>query len=213
MNRRLGIFFVLLAILLSLSCTAGCTSVRTADTHNTTVAVQSYNAWVSGQKEFDREMRSTLATIGDHVDTYNREIAKDQPDYSLLRENLARDRQLLDQWGSGIEYLTVATDHFEQSTTTLRYDNASSPRVKESLSLMTQYMKVYSIHVSNARQHLIEYVNNAEVYIGPDDPDYWNEQYRLDTTKAKDQASASFAEGDAALRNITAYAKTVEQLQ
>ena len=204
---------VILVFLLSLTCITGCFSVRTSDTHNTTIAVKQYNTWVSGQNVFDRNTRITIAQIGDHVTTYNTEIAKDQPDYSLIRTNLATDRQLLDQWGTGIDNLSAATDRFDQNTATLTYDNASKVRVKESLGMMTQYMKIYAVDMGNARQHLIEYVDNAETYIRPDDPDYWSDNYRQRAMQAKDQAAPSLAEADAILGNVTAQAQKSEQLQ
>jgi hypothetical protein len=204
---------LILVFLLSLTCTAGCFSVRTADTHNTTIAIKQYNTWVSGQNVFDRNIRSTIVQIGDHITIYNTEIAKDQPDYSLLRTNLATERQLLDQWGTGIDNLSAATDRFDQSTAALTYDNASRVRVKESLGMMTQYMKIYAVDMGNTRQHLIEYVDNAETYIRPDDPDYWNDNYRQRAMQAKDQAAPSLAEADAVLGNLTAQAQKLEQLQ
>ena len=126
---------------------------------------------------------------------------------------VSKDRQLLDQWGTGIDNLSAATDQFDQSTTTLTYDNASKARVTESLGMMTQYMKIYTVDMGNARQHLIEYVNNAETYIRPDDPNYWNDDYRQRAMQAKDQALPALAEGDAVLGNLTAQAQKLEQLQ
>ena len=192
---------------------SGCVSLRLADTHNTTVAVQHYNTWVSSQKVFDQEARGTIAQMGDHIDTYNREIAKDQPDFALLRANLVTDRQLLDQWGTGLDNLSAETDRFDQSTVTLTYDNASHVRVRESLSMITQYMKIYAVDMGNARQHLIEYVDNAGTYIRPDDPNYWNDDYRQRAMLAKDQALPALAEGDAALGNLTEQAQKLEELQ
>lgn len=213
MNRRLRIVPFILIFLIALSCTAGCISLRTADTHNTTVAVQGYNSWVSGQAVFDRDVRTTVTRIGDHVTLYNTEIAKDQPDYALLRANLATDRQLLDQWGQELDNLTAATDRFEKNTSSLQYDNASKGRVRESLTVMTQYMRVYAVDMGNARQHLIEYVNNAEAYIGPDDPDYWNDQKRKDAMQAKEQAMIPISDGDAALESLGVQAGKLGQLQ
>ena len=213
MNCRLGNFFILLVFLLLFSFAAGCTSVRTSDTHNTTVAVQSYNSWVSNQKTFDKEVQDSVALIGDHVKTYNTEIAKDQPDHSLLSENLAQDRQQLDQWGANLDNLNTATDGFSQSTVKIQYDNATVVRTKETLGLMTQYMKIYAVDEGNARQHLIEYVNNAEAYIKPDDMDYWNDNYRQNAMQAMDQASASLAEGDTVLGNLTTEAQQLEKIQ
>ena len=202
-----------LVLLLALSCTAGCFSVRTADTHNTTAALRDYNTWVSGQSVFDHQVRSTIVQIGSHITTYNTEIAKDHPDYSLLRANLAADRQLLDQWGTGIDNLSASTDTFDQSTSSLMYENASKVKVRDDLALMTRYMKIYAIDMGNARQHLVEYVDNAETYIQPDDPDYWNDNYRQHAMQAKDQALPAIADADAALGNLTAQARSLEQLQ
>jgi hypothetical protein len=213
MNRRLRIIPFILIFLIALSCTAGCISLRTADTHNTTVAVQGYNSWVSGQAVFDRDVRATVARIGDHVTLYNTEIAKDRPDYDLLRANLATDRQLLDQWGQEQNNLTAATERFEKNTSSLQYDNATKARVRESLAVVTQYMRVYTVDMGNARQHLIEYVSNAEAYIGPDDPDYWNEVKRKDAMQAKELATATISDGDAALENLGVQAVKLGQLQ
>lgn len=213
MNRRLGMFFILGIFLLLLSCAAGCTSVRTADTHNVTVSVRNYNTWVSGQEEFDRDVTSIIALTGDHVNTFNEEIAKNQPDVVLLRANLAKDRQLLDRWGSGLDNLTAATDRFQDETTSLTFDDTPLDKVRKTLGVMTQYMKIYTISRGNARQHLIEYINNAEVYIGTDDPDYWNDKYRQEALQAKERAILAIAEGDAALGNLSGESKKLEELQ
>jgi len=213
MNRRSQAVSVVLVFLVLLSCTAGCTSVRTADTHNTTTAIQSYNTWTVQQQGADRNVRGTIALISDHVTTYNTEIAKDQPDVSVLRENLATDQQALDRWGASLNSLSAATDGFEKNTSALIYDNATAKQTEQTLGLMTQYMRIHTIESGNARQHLIEYVKNAEAYIGPDDTEYWNEQYRLDAMQAKEQAQGSLFNGDVALRNLTAQAQQLEQLQ
>ena len=205
--------FVTLVFLFFLSCAAGCTSVRTADTHNVSVTVQSYNSWVFDQKELDREVRSTIIQVGEHVNTYNAEIEKDHPDSALLRENLAQDRQLLNQWGSRLDSLAAATDRFEQFTAALTYDNSSGIQTRNTLGLMTQYMKIYVVNMGNARQYLTDYVNNAEAYIGPEDPDDWNDNNRGKAMQAKELASVSLADGDAALENITVQASQLEKLQ
>jgi hypothetical protein len=79
--------------------------------------------------------------------------------------------------------------------------------------MMTQYMKIYAVDMGNARQHLIEYVDNAGTYIQPDDPDYWNDNYRQRAMQAKDQALPALSYGDSALGNLTAQAQKLEQLQ
>jgi hypothetical protein len=213
MTGRSRILFLSLLVLLCLSCAAGCTSVRTSDTHNTTGAVLSYNNWASQQQSFNRNVQGSIAEIGDHISTYNREIASDQPDFALLRSDIATDRELLDQWGSGLDSLTAATARFEESTTKFTYGNASAVKTKATLGMITQYMKIYTTDMGNARQHLIEYVNDEEIYIGTDDPDYWNDQYRQDAMKAKDQAFAALADADVASGNVTAQAKNLENLQ
>jgi carboxypeptidase C (cathepsin A) len=204
---------ITLIFLFFLSCTAGCTSVRIGDTHNVSVAVQSYNSWVSDQKALDSDVRKTISQVGEHVNTYNSEIAKDSPDIALLRENLAQDRQLLSQWGTRLDTLNAATDRFEQETADITYDDSSVVRVHATLDMMTQYMKIYSVNMGNARQYLIEYVNNAEAYISPEDPDYWNDNYRQTALQVKQQASASLADWDAALGNITSQALELEKMQ
>jgi hypothetical protein len=213
MNCGLRIAALTLILLLIVSFTAGCTYVRTADTHNTTVAVQSFNTWAAGQKELDAELRGTTATIGDHITTYNTEIAKDRPDYALIRQNLAEDRQYLDRWGSRLDTLSAATDRFEQETSPLVYENATETEIKDHLAVMTQYMKIYAMDLGNARQYLIEYVNNAEAYVAPDDPEYWNENFRRDALTATTNAAGAMDQGDAALNDLLREAKELETLQ
>jgi len=203
------LLFLILGVILS----SGCTSVRTSDTHNTTIAVQSYNAWAEKQRAADQTIHRTAALIGSHVTTYNAEIAKDQPDLPLLRENLALDQQGLDQWGSEVSSLSAASDQFEKETTALTYDNASAVKIRQTLSLLTQYMRISVVDRENARQHLIEYVNKANAYLSPDDPEYWNDRLRLDAMDAKEQALGSLTDGNAALDNVTKLAAQLEQLQ
>ena len=207
------IFFILLVFLLTVAGISGCTSLRTGDTHNTTVAVQSYNEWVLTQKAFDRELRGSITTIGNHINTYNTEITKDNPDHTLLLENLAQDRQVLDAWGSDLDELTAATDRFEQDTTKLSFDNVSEVRTQENIVLTTQYMKIYLVDMGNAHEHIIEYMNNAEAYISPDDPDYWNDKYRQNAMISKEQALVSLEEGDAALENLMLQGTRLDKLQ
>ena len=205
---------VLFALFLSLALVStGCTSIRTTDTHNTTVAVQSFNTWAEGQNELDSELRDTTAVIGGHITTYNTEIAKDRPDYSLIRQNLAEDRQYLDRWGSRLDTLSAATDRFEQETSTLIYENATAQEIEGHLAVMTQFMKIYAVDLGNARQYLIEYVNNAEAYVAPDDPEYWNENFRQDALTATTNAAGAMDQGDAALNDLLREAKELEKLQ
>jgi hypothetical protein len=78
---------------------------------------------------------------------------------------------------------------------------------------MTRYMRISIVDRGNARQHLIDYVNNAKAYITPDDPDYWNDNLRQNALTAKGQAVVSLSEGDAVLKNITQQAAVLEKLQ
>ena len=70
----------------------GCISIRMADTHNTTIAIQSYNTWVTEQKQLDRLVRSDLQQISTDTTTYNTEIARAAPDLVLIRQNVAEER-------------------------------------------------------------------------------------------------------------------------
>jgi outer membrane murein-binding lipoprotein Lpp len=213
MTCRARTFFLSLIVLLCFIYAAGCTSQQTADTNNTTSAVQSYNAWIDQQHAFDGDVRDAITQIGNHIQTYNTEIASDQPDTALMQQNLATDKQLLDRWGSDLEALNTATSQFGQSTASLQYDNTSSTKSVETMGQITQYMKIYGVDMGNARQHLIDYVNNEEAYIGQGDPEYWNAKYLQDAIKAKDQASASIADGDTALENITTQSQVLAQIQ
>lgn len=213
MNRKFSIIIVTLVFLFLLSCATGCTTVRTADTHNVSVAVQSYNSWVSDQKELDREVRGTITQVGEHIKIYNSEIVKDHPDSALLQKNLAQDQQLLDQWGARLDTLTAATDRFEKDTAALTYDSSSDIQTRNTLGLLIQYMKIFAVNMGNARQYQIDYMNNAGAYIGPEDMDYWNDNFRLKAMQAKELASVSLADGDAALENITVQASQLEKLQ
>jgi hypothetical protein len=213
MSYRTRAMFMCLILLLCFAGAAGCASVRTGNTHNTTVAVQEYNSWTGQQQTTNQTARNAVTRIGDHVAVYNTEIARDRPDLAMLRGNLAQDQQALDQWGADLALISAATDRFEENTSALPYDNASAKETIQTLHLMTQYMRTYSIESENARQHLIAYVNNAQAYGAPDDPDYWNEQYRQDAMQAKADAEQSLANGDLALRNVTVQARQLEMLQ
>jgi hypothetical protein len=192
---------------------AGTLSIRTADTHNTTAAIKEFNTWTLEQKELDTALRGMTEIIGAHVADYNTGIATDTPDYALLRQNLAQDRQVLDRWKARLDDLSAATERFEEETAPLTYDTATRQQVKSHLATMAQYMKIYEVHLGNAREHLIEYTNNAEAYLAPDDPEYWNEQHRQDAIAAMTAAAADMDKGDAALNDLLREAKELEKLQ
>lgn len=213
MKNGSGILPLTLVLLVIACSLAGCTAPRSADTHNTTVAIQIFNTWALGQKELDTELRRMVAEIGGHVTDYNTEIAKDTPDYALVRANLAEDRQTLDRWRARLDTLSAATDRFEAETSGLTYANATAQETGEHLAVMTQFMKIYAVELENARQHLIEYVNNAEAYVAVDDPEYWDEQHRRDAQAAMTDAAAGMAKGDDALNDLLHEAKELEKLQ
>ncbi|MGB7787307.1 hypothetical protein [Methanoregula sp.] len=212
MFPRGPVISLLALIVVAVFCVfSGCTSIRTADTHNTTVAIQEYNAWVTEQKQFDREVRSDLQRISADTTTYNTEIARDTPDLALIRQNVGEEQQLLNSWENGLTQLNFATDNFETNTSALTYEN--NPKAHQQIALMVQYMKIYTVSMGNAQQHLLDYTNNAGQYVSPDDPDYWNDAYLQSAMNARQLAASSLSDGDAALGNITAQAELLQQSQ
>ena len=71
---------------------SGCTAVSVGlpDTHNTTLAVQSYNSWTEMQKTYGQQATTAISQIGAHLTTYNSEIAQGSPDINMLRAMLRR---------------------------------------------------------------------------------------------------------------------------
>jgi hypothetical protein len=203
------LFAMVVVVLFSLF--SGCISIRTADTHNTTVTIQEYNSWVTEQKQFDRQLRSDLQRISADTTTYNTEIARDVPDLALIRQNVAEERRLIDSWGTELVRLNFATDSFEKNTSVLTYEN--NPKAKQEIALMIQYMRIYTVSTGNAQQHLIDYTNNTGLYVGTDDPGYWNDAYLQSAMNARQLAASSFSDGDAALENMTAQAQLLQQSQ
>jgi hypothetical protein len=93
----------------------------------------------------------------------------------------------------------------------LTYGN--NQKTRQEMALMAQYMKIYTVSMGNAQQHLIDYTNNAGLYVSTDNPDYWNDAYMQSATDARQRAAASLSDGDAALENITAQAQLLQQSQ
>ena len=89
----------------------------------------------------------------------------------------------------------------------------NNPKAKQEIALLIQYMRIYTVSMGNAQQHLIDYTNNAGLYVGPDDPDYWNDAYLQSAMNARRLASSSLSDGDGALGNITAQAQLLQQSQ
>ena len=123
----------------------------------------------------DREVRSDLLRISADTITYNTEIAANTTDFALLRKNVADEQGLVKAWDSELTQSSFATDNFEKNTSSLIYRD--NPRGKQEVALMAIYMKIYTISMGNAQQHLIDYTNNAGLYVATDDPDYWNDGY------------------------------------
>jgi hypothetical protein len=211
MIHRSRIIILILILIGLFFFISGCTMPRTGDTHNITTALQSYNTWTAEQKQFDRQVHLTIAQIGDHLNAYNVGIAQDQPDITTLRGNVAADRQILDQWGTDLAILTAATDQFSTDTAALDYGN--SPQTKQTIDQLTQYMKIYTIDMGNAQQHLIDYTTNADMYMSPDDPAYWNDVYLNQAMTAKSQAMQSIADADNAIAGINSNAQQLQELQ
>jgi hypothetical protein len=185
--------------------------VRLGDTHNTTVAVKSYNTWTDAQKTYDRQVRISLDHIGQHITLYNREMAKSKPDVQVLRADIASDQQLLREWEAQGSQLDAATDRFTAETSALNF--SASPDTRQAVDVLTQDMKIYSITMKNAEQHLVDYTNSLNAYLAPDDPDYWNDNLRTAALSANGEAIKSIADGDQALAAISSAGKKLEGYQ
>jgi hypothetical protein len=190
---------------------SGCTSVRLADTHNTTVAVQSYNAWADSQKTYAGNIRSSIDTIGQHIAGYNHELAQGQPDVKVLRAGIASDKQLLRDWETQETSLDAATAKFDSETSALNF--SATPDAKQAVGVLSQDMKIYSVSMKNAEQHLVDYTNSMNAYLAPDDPDYWNDDLRVAAMAANEEAVKSIADGDQALTAVTSAGKKLEGYQ
>jgi hypothetical protein len=186
----------------------GCTSVRLGDTHNATIAVKSYNSWVDAQKTYDQQVRTSLDHIGQHITLYNQELAKSQPDVLVLRADIASDQQLLRDWETQSSQLDAASDRFTTETSALNF--SASPDTRQAVDILSQDMKIYSITMKNAEQHLVEYTTTMNAYLAPDDPDYWNNNLRTAAMTANGEAIKSVADGDQALAAISSAGKKLE---
>ena len=212
MFSRVTVISIFTMAIMVLFCTiSGCMSVRTSDTHNTTMALQEYNGWAAEQKQFDREIQSDLQRISADTANYNTEIVRENPDLTLIRKNTGGEKQLVNAWASELARLNFATDTFEKNTSGLTYGN--NQQTQQQLALMVQYMRIYAISIGNAQQHLIDYTNNEGMYFGSDDPDYWNDADLQSALNARQLAASSLSEGDAALRNLTSQAQILQQSQ
>ena len=212
-RKRLAILIVLVIIVLGcgLAVFSGVLPVRLADTHNVTVALGEYNSWAGMQKTLDRQVRFTLEETGSHTGTFNLEMAQEQPDMNLIRQNVAMERQLLTQWEDEITTLDLATTKFSRATSGLDYP--ASPDTGEVVLLMAQNMRIYTIHMKNAQQHLTDYVNQFDAYIRDNDPDYWDDEYRQAALDAKQKAADEITSGDEALAAIMSGAAKLQQAQ
>jgi len=190
---------------------SGCTSSRLADTHDTTLAVKSYDTWVDAQKTYDRQVRTSLDQIGQHITVYNSELAKSQPDIKVLRADTASDQQALRDWEAQSSALDAATDRFNAETSVLNF--SASPDARQAVDVVAQDMKIYSITMNDAEQHLVDYTNAMNAYLTPDDPDYWNDAFRVAAMDANSKAVKTIADGDEALAALSSAAKKLEAYQ
>jgi len=202
------LFFLLVFAALAFS---GCTSVRLADTHNITMTVNDYNAWVDQQKVFDQQVHKSINQIGGHISIYNTEIAKQHPDVATLRANIAADQQSLQEWDASRTELDGATDRFASKSATL--DFSGSPDTKQAVLNLSQEMRIYTLTMKNAQQHLVEYTNYMNSYLLTDDPDYWNDAFRISAMKANQDGVSTISDGDKTLADIAATAKKLENSQ
>jgi hypothetical protein len=210
-SRVTAIPIFTMAIMVLFCTISGCMSVRTSDTHNTTIALQEYNTWAAEQKLFDREIRSDLQRISADTTSYNAEIVRENPDLTLIRKNTGDEKQLVNGWTNELAKLSLATDSFERNTSGLTYGNDHQTR--QQLALMIQYMRIYAISIGNAQQHLIDYTNNEGMYFGSENPDYWNDGDLQAALNARQLAASSLSEGDVALGNLTSQAQILQQSQ
>ncbi len=211
MINRVTLIVFLLLVPGCLLLVAGCTAPRLGDTHNTTILIGDYNAWAAQQKTYNDQVRTALSGMEDHLGAYNRELAKGSPDTGLLKENIAADRQLLDQWSSANTGLDSATSAFAANATAL--DLSGDPAAAHLRDLALQEMKIYSVDMANAQQHLVDYNRDLGKYLADDDPDYWNDALRTAAMNAKSEALASASDGDAALSNLTRAMHTLQDRQ
>jgi hypothetical protein len=181
------------------------------NTDNTTQILQDYNVWADQQRAYNDQVSSALTRLGNDLDTYNHGIARDPPDIGLLRENVEADRQILDAWGTSSKALGSATDTF--TTDTASFDFGSDGETRRLSGLLAQEMKIYTIDMSNAQQHFVDYNRDISGYLTQDDPDYWDDSLRMAALDAKAKAISSIEDGDTVLSNITATAHLLQERQ
>src|SRR5208337_2747518 len=211
MMERARVIFLLLLLAGCALLVAGCTTPRMGDTHNTTVIIQSYNTWADQQVSYSKQVSSTLNQIGNTLNEYNRDMAQDPSDPGTLQGDVAADGQAINQWGSASTALGSATDSFSSETGSLSFGN--NTETSGLTGLLLQEMKIYSIDMSNAQQHFVDYNRDLSGYLSENDPDYRDDSLRMAAMDAKSQALSSIADGDNALSNITATAKILQQEQ
>ena len=210
MERSSG-FFLLLFLVGCTLLAAGCTTPRMSDTHNTTVVIQDYNSWADQQGAYYSQVSSALTQIENTVDAYNRNTADPSSDPVTLRGDVAADQQAIGQWGAASIALESATDTFSSATSSLTFGN--DPDTLQLTGLLAQKMKIYSIDMSNAQQHFVDYNRDLTGYLSVDDPDFRDDSLRTAAMDAKTLGLSSLEDGGAALSNITATAHLLQQRQ
>ncbi len=211
MMERSRVFFLLLFLTGCILLGAGCTSPRVGDTHNTTVVIQDFNTWAGQQKAYYGDVHFAITQLGTTLDAYNQDTAGDSSDPETLRGDVAADRQALARWGAGSAALGTATDTFSSDTASLDFGNDHV--TLQFTSLLAKEMKIYSIDMSNAQQHFVDYNRDLSGYLSVDDPDFRDDSLRAAAMDAKAAGLSSLSDGDAALSNITATAHLLQQRQ
>lgn len=211
MMERSRVIFLLLLLAGGMLFVAGCTTPRVSDTHNTTAVIQSYNTWADQQVIYSTQVRSTMVQVGNTLNVYNLDTASGSSDPGTLQGDVAADGQAINQWGTASTTLGSATDAFSTKTASFSFGNdTETPWLT---GLLLQDMKIYSIDMSNAQQHFVDYNRDLSGYLSENDPDYRDDSLRMAAMDAKAKALSSLADGDNALSNITATAKILQNRQ
>jgi len=211
MMDRSRAFFCLALLTVCVLLAAGCTTPRTGDTHNTTLVIQDYNQWADQQNACSAQAKTCLVQLESTLGAYNTDMAGDSADPTILRGDIAADRQAIGQWGAASQALGSATDTFSSNTVALSF--GTDRETFRLTGLLAQEMKIYTIQMGNAQQHLVDYNQDMSQYLSVDDPDYRDDSLRTAAMDAKAQAISSLDEGDLTLSNITATAQLLQQRQ
>ena len=211
MTDRFCAYFCLALLTVCILLATGCTTPRMGDTHNTTIVIQDYNTWADQQNACSAQVRTCLAQLESTLSAYNAETAAGPADHDVLQGDVAADQQAIGKWGAADQALGSATDTFSSDTAALSFGN--DREASRLTGLLTQEMKIYTILMGNAQQHLVDYNQDIHQYLSVEDPDYRDDSLRTAAIDAKAQAISSLDQGDLTLSNITATAQLLQQRQ